>query len=121
MESDNCYKKGKIVKATVSGITNYGIFVKLDNNYDGLIHISEISDKYVKDPNFYASVNDRINVKILEIDEKHSQMKLSIRNINYKGKGSKKKMRIIETSHGFQTLAYQLPVWIEENLEMSKK
>ena len=114
------YKKGDIVKAEVSGVTEYGIFVKLDNNYTGLIHISSISEKFVKDPNTYAVKGDVINVEILDIDEENMKMKLSIKNIRYKDKKFKYD-RIIETEHGFTTLKNNLPMWIEENLKSVKK
>ncbi len=111
------YKKGKIVKGKVSGITDYGIFVKLDDEYSGLIHISEISSKYVKDPKMFANINDDINVEILDIDDSKSQMKLSIKNIEKQGNKFVKKRKIVETEHGFSTLAKFLPTWIEKNID----
>ena len=116
MTDNKKYKKGNIVKGRVSGITNYGIFVKIDENYTGLIHISSISERFVKDPNNYANIDDIINVEILDIDENSSKMKLSIKNIRYKDKKINQK-RIIETKHGFETLKNNLPFWIEENLK----
>lgn len=112
------YQKGSIVKGVVSGITGYGIFVKIDSKYDGLIHISEISDKYVKNPKYFANINDVISAKIIDIDEKTSHIKLSIKSIEYNSKGKKK--RIIETKHGFSTLEYKLPFWIDDNLKKAK-
>ena len=114
------YRRGNIIKAKVSGVTNYGIFVKIDENYTGLIHISSISEKFVKDPNKYAAVNDIINVEILDIDEKNLKMNLSIKNLRYKDKKISPH-RIIETEHGFDTLKLNLPFWIEENLKSAKK
>lgn len=114
------YEKGKIVRGTVSGIEKYGIFVKFDEFYSGLIHISEISNGYVRDPNNFVKIGDIINVEILEIDEPAGQLKLSIKNITYKEKQPKKRKKIVETSLGFKTLAYHLPLWIEENLENTR-
>ena len=105
------YKKG--------GITKYGIFVKSDEDYNGLIHISEVSDKFVRDPSIYVNENDIIYVEILDVDDLNKQLKLSIKNIDYKGKGTKKK-KIIETKQGFKTLSYKLPIWIDENLKNNK-
>lgn len=110
------YRKGNIVKGKVSGITNYGIFIKIDENYTGLIHISSISERFVKDPNNYAKVDDVINVEILNVDEKNLRMNLSIKNIRYKDKNISRK-RIVETKHGFKTLKDNLPLWIDENLK----
>lgn len=113
------YKKGNIIKAIVSGITEYGIFVKIDDEYIGLIHISEISDKYVKDIKTFVTENECIYVEIMDIDNNDKQMKLSIKNIDYRGNGTKKK-KIVETKQGFKTLSYKLPIWIEENLKNNK-
>ena len=62
------YKEGSIVLGTVTGIKDYGIFVKLDNEHSGLIHISEIGNHYIDDLNKYANLNELIRVKILEVD-----------------------------------------------------
>lgn len=116
---DTNYKKGDIVKGTVSGLTEYGIFVKINDEYDGLVHISSISDRFVRNIGDYASLNDIINVEILDIDEEKRKMKLSIKNIKYKDKTIVG--RINETEHGFKTLKTQLPIWIEKNLKSVKK
>lgn len=116
---DTNYKKGDIVKGTVSGLTDYGIFVRINDEYDGLVHISSISDRFVRNIGDYASLNDIINVEILDIDEESKKMKLSIKNIQYKDKTIMG--RITETEHGFETLKNQLPTWIEKNLKSVKK
>lgn len=117
----NCkYKKGNIVKGVVSGIEKYGIFVKIDDEYNGLIHISEISEKFVQDPKQFAEKDDIIHVEILDVDYEKAHMKLSIKNIEYKEKSPKRKKHIEETKHGFKTLEQQLPIWIEENLNSMK-
>lgn len=108
------YEKGKIVNAKVTGIETYGIFVKLDDNYNGLIHISEMSYGYVKNTQNYAKVGDSINVKIIDVDEKNNHLKLSIKDINNKNQNSTNKKNIEETVHGFKTLSQNLPVWIQK-------
>jgi len=109
------YKKGRIVKGVVSGIEKYGIFVKFDEFYNGLIHISEVSHSFVKDVNSYVSIEDVIYVEILEVDDQNAQLKLSIKNINYRRKPSQNKKKIEETSLGFTTLQQMLPIWIKQN------
>ena len=76
------YKKGDIVKGTITGIEKYGAFIKIDEEYSGLIHISEISEFFVKDINDYVTLGETIKVQIIEIDEKNKQLKISIKNIN---------------------------------------
>lgn len=115
------YKKGKIVKATVSGIEQYGIFVNLDEYYSGLIHISEISHNFVKDVHEYVKIGDIIYVEILEVDDDLCHLKLSIKNINYKKQQKYRKRQIIETPLGFKSLQYKLPLWINESLNNAKK
>jgi len=113
------YENGSIIEATVSGITEFGIFVRIADDYTGLIHISEISSKFVREPNKYVEESEIIKVQILEVNKIKKQMKLSIKNIDYKKSGSKRK-KIIETKQGFKTLSYKLPFWIEENLKNNK-
>lgn len=111
------YKKGKIVKGTVTGIESYGIFVSLDEFYTGLIHISEISHNYVKNISDFVNVGDIIYVEILIVDERLSQLRLSIKNINYKRNNNCKIIKIKETGEGFEKLRLNLPGWIKKNLE----
>ncbi len=115
------YKKGKIIKGIVSGIESYGAFVKFDEYYTGLIHISEISHQYVKNITDFLNLGDTIYVEVLEVDDELSHLKLSIKNINYKPTNIKKYKKIVETKTGFKTLAYKLPKWIENSLQSIKK
>lgn len=115
------YKKGKIVKASVSGIESYGVFVTLDEYYSGLIHISEISHNFVKNIHDYVNIGENIYAEILDVDDRTCHLKLSIKNINYKIPKKSKKKKIVETPLGFTTLNYKLPIWIQENLNKIKK
>ena len=113
------YKKGKIVKGTITGIEDYGAFVSLDEYYSGLIHISEISHGFVKNIEDFVKIGDIIYVEVMDVDEDLCRLKLSIKNINYKRSNIRRK-KIRETSLGFRTLAYKLPFWIEESLKKIK-
>ena len=114
------YTKGKIIKGTVTGIETYGVFVSLDEYYNGLIHISEISHGFVKNIDDFVKIGDTIYTEVLEVDENHSQVKLSIKNITYKPRVKNDKKKIVETKTGFKTLEYKLPFWIEESLQKIK-
>ena len=89
----------------------------MDEFYSGLIHISEISNGFVKDINNFVKIGESIYVEILEVDEESCHLKLSIKNITYQGNSNEKKKKIVETKHGFHTLAYKLPFWIEKKLK----
>lgn len=69
---------GKIVSGKVTGITNFGAFIDLGEKKTGLVHISEISDRYIKDINEVLTVGDEAKVKILSIAD-DGKIGLSIR------------------------------------------
>ena len=112
------YKKGQIIKVTVTHIETYGAFVTVDNQYSGLIHISEISQNFVKDINDFLTVGNTINAKILDVDNKMGHIKLSIKGVNYTSQKGKKKKIIIETPNGFNTLKANLPIWINKKIKL---
>ena len=111
------YRSGSIVKCQVTGIEKYGAFVNIDSNYTGLIHISEISNDFVKDINDFLQVGEIIYTQILEVDEINHHLKLSIKNINYK---STSKSKIKESRLGFLPLKNHLNTWISEKLSEIK-
>ena len=114
------YKVGKIVKGNITGIEKYGIFVSLDNFYSGLIHISEISNDFVRDTNLFGEVGETIYVKVLEVDEDTNHVKLSIKDIDYRIDNKPIKCKIKERGTGFSLLSSNLNGWIEEKIkEMS--
>ena len=67
------FKVGNIVYGTVSGIEKYGIFINLNEYYSGLIHISEVSDSFVRNICDYVTMGETIKVKILEVDEETTE------------------------------------------------
>ena len=114
-------KKGSVVEGTVINITEYGVFLKINNNYSGLVHISEISSNYVHNINDYVKLGDVLSARILDIDPLKKQLKLSFLNLDQQMKPLYRN-EIIETEHGFKTLALKLPKWINEKIkEYSQK
>ena len=108
-------EKEDVVKVTVTGIQKYGAFVNTED-YEGLIHISEISYGYVKNVNDYVKIGDEIYAEVVDIDEKDNHLKLSIKNIDYKNDGSKIE-RMEETKNGFKPLRDNLEIWIAEKIK----
>ena len=111
----NSINVGNIVKGQITGVTPYGVFVSLEDDYSGLVHISEVSDKFVKDLPMLFNIGDIINVKILEIDEDKREVKLSIKKIDYKVEESLS--RIPETGSGFGLLEKNLGNWTASKLK----
>ena len=106
------YKVDDIIKGQITGIEKYGIFFNIDQEYDGLIHISEISEGYVKDIHDFVEIGETIYCQVLEVDEVNLHLKLSIKNINYKSNPIK------ETRKGFLPLKENLNIWINEKLNI---
>ncbi len=105
------FKVGSVVKGEVTGVESYGIFVKLEYNYSGLIHISEITERFVKDINNYARLGEVIYVEIKEIDEETKKCILSVKDLNYRIDENRK---VKESVRGFSPLKQRLPKWIED-------
>jgi S1 RNA binding domain protein len=81
MKNINQNQEGTIVKGTVCGITDFGAFVKLPDDKEGLIHISEISPSFVKNVADFLKVGQVISVKVLGVN-KRGKLDLSIKQIN---------------------------------------
>ncbi|GAA0425413.1 MAG: S1 domain-containing RNA-binding protein [Bacillota bacterium] len=69
---------GSKLQGKVTGITNFGAFVELEQGTTGLVHISEVADNYVKDINDHLSVGDEVKVKVINV-EKDGKIGLSIK------------------------------------------
>ena len=112
------YELNEYVSGVVTGITKYGIFLKLEDGYSGLIHISEISDKFVKDIERMYVLDETIDAKVIEIDEAQKQIKLSIKEFTSK---KNRRRKIKEEGRGFEPLKEKLDDWIKEKLEDIEK
>ncbi len=73
------HPKGSIVTGTVTSIVDFGVFVKVDEDIEGLIHISQLSNERVDDPASLFKIGDEIKAAIIEIDENKRKVTLSIR------------------------------------------
>ena len=71
------YKVGDVLDGEVTGAVDFGIFVKVDENLEGLVHISEIDWSLVEDPRQHVSVGDKVKVKVIEV--KDGKVSLSIK------------------------------------------
>lgn len=115
------YKIGKIVEGVITGIQPYGAFVSLDDNISGLVHISEISDGFVKDVGSFVKINDRIRVKVIDFDEKTNQARLSLKAINpnrfRKERKSLKYGSLPTMKLGFKSLQDKMEQWMKEAKE----
>ncbi|WP_432360177.1 S1 domain-containing post-transcriptional regulator GSP13 [Sporosarcina sp. UB5] len=118
------YEVGEELTGKVTGIQPYGAFVALDEETQGLVHISEITYGFVKDINDYLAVGDEVNVKVLEVDYDAGKISLSIRalkeapNNHHKAGRPRKSLqdRVKEQdADGFNSLKDKLKDWIDRS------
>ncbi|GIN88643.1 general stress protein 13 [Heyndrickxia sporothermodurans] len=116
------YEVGNVFTGKVAGIQPYGAFIALDEETQGLVHISEIKHGYVKDINDHLKVGDEVKVKVLSVDEENGKISLSIRATEEAPKQEKKQPRrrqasVIteEPTEGFNTLKDKLQEWIQQS------
>ena len=72
-------KEGMILNGTVRNVIDFGVFVDIGVKHDGLVHISEMSSSYVKNPSEIVSVGDIVKVKVIGIDNEKQKVKLSMK------------------------------------------
>ncbi|WP_409366662.1 S1 domain-containing post-transcriptional regulator GSP13 [Lysinibacillus sp. 38-6] len=119
------YELGDVLTGKVTGIQPYGAFVALDDDTQGLVHISEITYGFVKDVCEFLSVGQEVEVKVLEIDEAAEKISLSIRALQERPAAVRKKDapprkslqdRVDESdANGFNSLKDKLQDWIEQS------
>ena len=122
----NQYEVGSVHTGKVTGIQPYGAFVALDEETQGLVHISEITHGFVKDVNEFLKVGDEVQVKVLSVDEEGGKIALSITATQDAPKASPQaarkpkaarpaKVQEQESPSGFNTLKDKLTEWIEQS------
>ena len=72
-------KDGMVLTGTVRNVIDFGCFVDIGVKYDGLVHISEMSDKFIKNPSEIVSVGDIVKVKVIKIDQERHKVGLSMK------------------------------------------
>ncbi len=79
----DAYKPGMVVRGKVTKITNFGVFVELENDLEGLLHISELADHKVENPMDVVKPNDEVDVKILRVDIDDRKIGLSLKRAQW--------------------------------------
>ncbi|MFC4411339.1 S1 domain-containing post-transcriptional regulator GSP13 [Chungangia koreensis] len=117
------YEAGEVLTGKVTGIQPYGAFVALDDETQGLVHISEITYGYVKDVHDFLSVGQEVQVKVMEVDEAAGKISLSIRALQERPPVMRKEVpkkslqaRVQERdAEGFNSLKDKLQDWIRQS------
>ena len=75
---------GMVLKGTVRNVIDFGVFVDIGVHQDGLVHISELCDRYIKHPLEVVSIGDIVEVKVLDVDVKKGRISLTMKGTSTK-------------------------------------
>ena len=115
---------GELVIGKVEAIRPYAVFMSFSDGRNGLLHISEISDAYIRDIERFTSVGDLIKVKVLLIDGTNGFMRVSYKQVPEEEMftthtNGKRQVPNIKDDD-FKVLEERLPVWIDKALKKAK-
>jgi small subunit ribosomal protein S1 len=103
-EIETHFKIGDMVKGKVSKITSYGAFVELDNDIDGLVHISQISEDRVEKIKDVLNADDEVTARVIKIDKDDRRIGLSIKAANYSDEDLAKERQAFDNVTGSEDL-----------------
>jgi len=98
------YIPGQIIKGTVTKLTNFGAFVELEPDLEGLLHISELADHKIEKPRDIVKLGEEIEVKILRVDTEARKIGLSLRRVRWAAEEQASESDQKRTSIGAQTV-----------------
>jgi protein Tex len=73
-------REGMVLEGLVTNVTAFGAFVDIGVHQDGLVHVSELADRFIRDPNEAAKVGDKLKVRVLEVDQQRKRIRLSAKS-----------------------------------------
>lgn len=118
-------KVDDVLIGKVNQIRPYALFLTFENGQRGLLHISELSDNYIRDIEKYGSIGDEIKVKVLSIDPTNGFLRVSYKAIpveeRYNTHDESKHLSAQFDEADFHDLEEKLPEWINETLKKAKE
>ena len=118
------YEVGQLVIGTVESAKPYALFLVFEDDIRGLLHISEISDSYIRDIEKFGTVGDQLKVKILSIDSHNGFMRVSLKQVpeseKYSTHSNEKRHVPDVGKDSFKDLEEHLDGWIQETLEKAR-
>ena len=119
------YKVGQVVLGTVINVKPYALFMEFEDGVTGLLHISEISDSFIRDIEKFGTKGDQMKVVIVSIDENNGFLRVSYKKVPKEeafNSHTNNVRKIPEaTDEDFKPLAEKLPEWIEQTLKEAKE
>lgn len=119
------YQVGDLIIGKITSVKPYALFLSFEGGSNGLLHISELSDSYIRDIEKYGSVGDEIKVKVISIDEANGFLRVSYKRVPEEERFSthvnEARIYLEESEKDFSELEKKLPIWIEETLKKVKE
>ena len=119
------YKVGDILIGKVNQVRPYALFLSFEGGVHGLLHISELSDDYIRDIERFGTVGDEMKVKVLSIDPENGFLRVSYKAIpdseKYSTHNSDRRELPQFDEADFTDLEKKLPEWINETLMKAKE
>lgn len=114
-----------LVIGTVKNVKPYALFLAFDDGSQGLLHISEISDSYIRDIEKFGTIGDQMKVKILSKDSVNGFLRVSLKQVPaneaYSTHSNSKRKAPEVSNEDFKILEENLPKWIESTLKIAKE
>ena len=114
------YKVGMTVYGKISGIKPYGAFVAFDDGVTGLIHISELSNGFVRNISHFVQVGDYFMLKVIDVDRDNKQLRLSFKALEQNTRKHLKRVKfegMPNNDKGFGSIRDKMNEWIKEKEE----
>ena len=118
------YQIGQIILGTVTAVKPYALFMEFEDGATGLLHISEISDSFIRDIEKFGTKGDQMKVKIVNIDENNGFLRVSYKQVPaeeaYSSHSNNMRKAPETTDEDFAALSERLPEWIATTLKEAK-
>ena len=118
------YQVGDLIIGKVTSVKPYALFMSFEDGSNGLLHISEVSDNYVRDIEKFGTVGDEIKVKVLSVDANNGFLRVSLKQVAQEDAFSthvaSNRGAAVVDKKDFSTIKEKLPQWIEKTINKIK-
>ena len=119
------YEVGQLIIGTVTKVKPFALFMSFDEGAEGLLHISEISDSYIRDIEKYGRVGDQLKVMVVSIDDTNGFLRVSLKKVPqeeaYSTHDNSLRSLPLAGENDFKPLASRLDKWIKQTLQEAEK
>lgn len=119
------YEVGQLVVGKVTKVKPFALFLEFEDGASGLLHISEISNSFIKDIERYGTIGDELKVMIMSIDETNGFLRVSFKRVpeeeTYSTHDNNVRNALTTQGNDFEVLKKKLPKWINDTLKEAEE